>query len=940
MAGPSADEFLDGGQKMDADSFLDGAGPDHSNVVSKALSATVKSPFGLPGTSTHSSALQRGLSAIPGLGPLAEPQQKQWTPEEQDMAKGGTDIMAGAPLRLRNQLSLLVRPKDSDTKQTVDNYFGQDVGLARNKYNELEYTNPDTGRRTLLNPRSDTLQGLSPTVGGAMDATLSTGGAVAAAVPTATATGNPLLTATAATAGSMVGQTISDAGKTLIGEAFGIKPQRSGMDQASAIAKDAAVTGGLTAVGEVVGNIPNLTRLAGTGFLDLKYGKAKELLDLSRDAMNGLKDYWTLIGNQKGVKPNIAELLPGDALPRIWSEKAYKTSPELTAEEEKRINSNLDTLAYNYQSFSDAFKPRKDYITGESGYNIQQEIQNRKATALAEQQMKQALDTADAKGQAAGLPALTETERNQMGTEILDLVKDAGKAKKDQAYGDLRVSLGVPKEVAYDRNSDVWMQSRTTNDQVEMSPVAKAKITNMWTEGMNLLKSPLKSGDKYFSAIPEDFLVTPNHPENGLNFDKKYDILSLIDNIQDLHSGTRAAMAAAKGRIPADEQASAHVAEILENDVKGFLNRKGDPRILDQWERAKQANIEYEENFGRGLMASVISRTGGFENPVYNSFTGKILMSAGKGQDQSGIAKFSDILKGYPDERERVRGMIWSVYKEHFLPPDGVPTKGSFQQFTDKMEGPMKYFFGDGDKAKVSSFEEMTDNLAASAKRLSKFNALWRSSPEYGGIPASSQALSNAVFRESVPPQTLRKMIPLVKNMNPELFAEWQADTALQFARRSSDASGMPVDSLVSKNIAALGPRIELVMGPRYLDNLRTYQRTAQMVQGGAGIRLDPDRPQSVLTQVIRAKFAPPLSAEGRWYQALLNWRKEAAGRVVYNALKSPENLEKFIQQRASTAARPTAAGVLSNLRGEALYNSLFPPGQAQTQQPDTDQSN
>lgn len=915
---------------------------DHTNIVSRSLAARNTSAFQLPPQATHASSVGRALEAIPFVGGAANAmgyggvQQKDWTPEEQDMAKSGVDISSGAPLKLRNLLSLAVEPTDKDTAKTINTFFGQDVGVARNKYNELEYTNPQSGRRTLLSPRSDTLQGLSPTVGGALDTALPTAGAVGAGVPTTAATGMAPLAATASVAGATVGQAIADSGKTVIAAFLGVSPDRTPKEQLEAISKSSLKTGALTAAGEVVGNIPNALRFAGRGFLDLKYGKAKELRDLAADASKSLEDYNRLIGTQAGVKPSVDELLPNQPMVRINKEKAYKSDEELTAEEEKRINSNLDTLAYNYQNFSDAFKPRPDYVSGEGGYNIQQAVQAKKAQALAAQQFDDAMAKADAQSAINGLPPMTETERNAMGTEILDLVKQAGKEKKDRAYGDLKVSLGVPKEVAYDRTSDAWMQARKTEDKVEISPVAQAKLWNMWKEGMALQRSPLRSGDKYFSAIPEGFFADVNKPEEGLAFEgRKYDILSLIDNVQDLHSGTRAAMAASKGRIPADEQANAHVAETLENEVKYFLNRKGDPRILDQWEAAKQANIEFEENFGRGLLSTVVGRTGGFENPVYNAFSAKVLMSAGKGQDQSGVAKFAKILDGYPDEKERVRGMIWSIYKDHYLPPSGIPDKASWGKFTDQMEGPMKYFFGDGDKTKVADFSAMTDNLASSAKKLATFRQVWNAS-DLGGIPRTSQGLSNAVFRESNAPQVLRRMVSLVKNLNPTLYKEWQADTALQFARRSSDASGMPVDSLISKQIAALGPRIELVMGPQYLRNLQTYNRVAQMVQGGSGIRLDPDRPQSVLTQVIRAKFAPPLSAEGRWYQALLNWRKRAAGRVVYNALKSPEGLDRFIRETSSSAARPTSVGVLAALRGEALYNSLLSPTPEQSEQPDT----
>jgi len=244
------------------------------------------------------------------------------------------------------------------------------------------------------------------------------------------------------------------------------------------------------------------------------------------------------------------------------------------------------------------------------------------------------------------------------------------------------------------------------------------------------------------------------------------------------------------------------------------------------------------------------------------------------------------------------------------------------------MEGPMKYFFTDAERAKFQGIDDMTSALAASTSKLKAFQAAWNASPEYGGIPKTSQGLSNAVFRNAVSPQVLDKMLTVVKKMQPELFKEWQADTARQFAIRTSDASGMPVDSLISKYLDQYGNRLTKVMGPQYVANLRTYQKTAQMVQGGTGIKLDPDRPQSVLQQVIRAKFAPPMSEEGRWYSALLNWRKRAAGRVVYNALKSPEGLDSFIRSAAANAATPLAGGVWAQLNGAALVQSLS--GQSQ----------
>jgi len=961
--GISADDFLDGKDApvSKADAFLDGEAPDHSGIVGKSLAATVRTPYSLPQTNTQMPpAWKRGLAAVPGLGPLAQVTNEPWKPEEQEMAKSGTDIMSGAPLGLRNKLSLLVDPSDTQTREVVNQHYGQDVGLARNKYGELEYTNPETGRRTLLKPRGETLQSMAPTVGGSMDVAGQTGGALVAGLPTAAATGNPLLAAGAGALGAGVGQAVADSGKTVISNyLYGGAGVKAPQEQLTDISKNAVKAVGTTAIGEVVGGIPAAGRFLGRGFLDLSYGKALDLQAMSKEAQAGLKDYYSLIGSQVGVKPSISELVPSDPMARIISEKAYKASEQLTAEEEKRINSNLDTLSYNYQNFTDAFKPSKSYEYGSAGYNIQQELEAKKAAALSQQQLNDAVLKADAKSQIAGLPTMSETERNAELTQMLNKLEEAGKAEKDKAYGDLKVALGYPEVAAYARNSDKWFGVNTPENNVTISVLGRGKIESMWQKGYDLNKSGvLNSGDKYWSAIPDAFYKDPKNPSKGLKWTqgedkvaaggedadllkefgvpneskpapaKAFSVFELIDNVQDLRSGTRAAMAASKGQIPADEQASADVAEILEHEIRMNLTDRGDGRILDLWENAKQKNAQYQDNFRRGIINTVMKRTGGFEDPVYNSATAGLLMRAGKGQDQSGVAQFAGILKGAPEEQERVRNMIWSVYKDHYLPPNGIPDKRSWQKFQTQMEGPMKYFFTDAERAKFQGIDDMTSALAASTSKLKAFQAAWNASPEYGGIPKTSQGLSNAVFRNAVSPQVLDKMLTVVKKMQPELFKEWQADTARQFAIRTSDASGMPVDSLISKYLDQYGNRLTKVMGPQYVANLRTYQKTAQMVQGGTGIKLDPDRPQSVLQQVIRAKFAPPMSEEGRWYSALLNWRKRAAGRVVYNALKSPEGLDSFIRSAAANAATPLAGGVWAQLNGAALVQSLS--GQSQ----------
>jgi hypothetical protein len=913
---------------------------DHSNIVAKSQEQ------GFSGGGRHGGIMspmpdnhlpvqlppykERYAQPVSPFGQSAPPGTVQWSPAEKAKAAAGIDITSGAPHALRNQLSMMISPKEGDIKRVVNQYYGQDVDVQRDELGNITYRDPSSGRTTYLEGQGQNLKNLTPTVGGSMDTVLSGGAAAGAGVLAGASSGNPFLGAGASVVGGAVGQGASDVGKLVINSIMNNGANKPTFDEnVEGVLKDSAKAGVNTAIGAGIGLLPAVGRLFGryTPSINLKYGKATELLDQTAVATRDLNEYNTLVGNTKDLKPSIPELLPNDGEIRTVAERARKTSDALTAQEEKRVNSNLDALSYNYKNFSDSFKPSPDYQPGSSGFNMQQEFAQKKAQALAQQQLQDSFARANATRAAQGLPALSQTEMNQMSTEMLNTVESAGSDKVNKAYGDLKVMLGVPKETAYDRTSGSLLQGRKTNDVMELNAVTRAKIQNLWQKGKDLnTTSPGKNGDKYWAAIPEDFLETPSHPENGLAdlTTKKYDILSTIENVQDIHNGVRNAMRASRGQIQPDDQAAAHTADILEENIGWHLETKGDPKILDAWENAKQLNRQYNADFRQGILNQVMTREGGFTSPVYTTSTAKLLMSAGKGADQSGVAKLADVLKGDPNANENVRSMIWSIYKEHYLPQDGVPTAATFSKFKDDLQGPIRHFFGDDDLAKMSSFSDMTDKLAASAKSLKLFNQAWRASPEYGGIPTNSQALTRAVFQQKTAPQVLDKMVSVLKATRPDLLKEWQADTAQELARTVSDKAGVPVASNLNSLLNNLSPRIEKVMGPEFVANLRAVQKAASMAQSGPGVvQLSPDKPQSIMTQAVRAMFAPPMSSEGRWYSGLLEWRKRAAGRVVYNALSSPEGLKAFVATSRNQATSPTAAAVLGNLNGRSLISTL-----------------
>lgn len=270
------------------------------------------------------------------------------------------------------------------------------------------------------------------------------------------------------------------------------------------------------------------------------------------------------------------------------------------------------------------------------------------------------------------------------------------------------------------------------------------------------------------------------------------------------------------------------------------------------------------------------------------------------------------------------------------MPSDGIPTRATFQQFKDKMEGPMKTFFGQDDMDKMTTFEDMTDNLTKSSQKLAAFNKAWKRDPDYGGIPLNSNSLTNAVMSKSVAPQVLDKMTNMLRATQPGLLKEWQSDTAAAFAKKTSDANGVPDPTLMAGALKDWKDRLDSVMEPGYTMNIGTLQRAAQIGTGGAVKRqLNPDKEDSILTKIVQTIWAPPLSEEGRFYQGVLTYRKRAAARVVYNALSSQEGLEGFIRNTAYQAANPTAGGVVADLGGRSLLDSLKSNNNGQQRTPE-----
>lgn len=886
-------------------------------VVDNATSQNMR-PFKLPDAKSHNIESQP-----PPFDPIVT--DVPWSDREKDMAKNGIDIVSGVPYGLKTNLDMIPGATDEDRKYVINKYFGQDVGVRRNQYGELQFNNPRTGLPTTVFSH----QYNAPTVGSAFDLIGQATGAIAGG-GAAMETGSPFAVGAASTAGSALGQSVVDIGKLVASKALGTyNPSRTASDNIKAVAGDAKDAAENTAIGETVGGVPRIGRwfLNSSRKIGLKYSDALDLQDAAQSANQDLGDYYKLVGTQHQLMLSIPELTQ-DPKARMAFNKAWRTGDDIAAEEEGRVNSNLSQLAYNFKNIADMYKPSDpSYTQGSSGQNIKDVFVQKKQAGLLDAQLRAQVEQDNAKRVALGLPQMSPEQMNQRLTDMLNTAEQAGKSNVDKAYADLKVALGVPASVAGLKTSDRYFQEQVPTVMLGLSPVSKMKLQNYYNEAIRDLHGiDPDIGRQKLAAIPEGLLTKLDEYGNagtvpGLNLDRQDDLYHVVESIQNMRYGIRQAMKTNKGNIQPRDQDVATMEDILSENVESYFKRNGNPAVMDKWEAAQQATRDYAAQFRQGVLREVMQKQDGFTPTVYNQAVSKLLMNSGKeAASQSGPRELAGILKGDPEAYNDVRNMIWGIYQNHYLPSDGIPTRASFNQFKDDLAGPIKYFFSDADRAKMDSFDSLTGLIKDSTNAVKKFNQQWTSST-YGKLgKPSSYGLSNAVFSQSISPQNLKGLGNFLRDNNPDLLEQLRSDTALKFAQQTSD-NGVPNPQKIAAYVAKYGDRLNDIMGPQYLNNVQVLSGAMQRIVGPQ-VKLEPDAAQSIFEQVIRAKFAPPLSEEGRWYSALLEARRRAAGRVVYNALSSPIGLSKFIRDRDVDNKTQIGMGILGELGGKTLTMS------------------
>lgn len=910
MAG-TFDDLIPNGNKS-VGGFNDLIPTDHSNTVNNSLAQTVNKPFELPaakGTIKNRNPLYDPRIPRSAQGPETTT-DIPWTDEDKAVANSGVDIITGAPYGLRNLVDLASTEKEK--LAAINHYFAskgiyQEGARIGPVSHEIEYKNPDTGRYTLYSPRTAGLS--APTVPNAatqlMTGTGATVGAFFGGIP-------------GAAFGAGTGRWAAETGKMIINAALGNSRGDTGEYTRNLVG---------TAGGEA------LASLAGSGasFVGNKLGKfviygpiAKDVfskaeaplvLSKAQEAQESLADYYKL-ADSRNFKPDVAQL-SGDPAAHLAMQHGALGSEYTQIMYKRRQDANISDLQQTFKKVTDAYKdPDVPPLT--SGQGIQEWQQQLRDAQKAQLELQKSVAEGEAKRQAGGYVDVNKTDAVQRVTEALNLIKDEDKAGVDKAYGDLAVKLGVPAQVAYEKNSDRLLQSQQFAIPFQFSKVGLTKLNNMLDEAVRLGNVDPDLMKAKMGAIPEGWLFKDEEGKPGIVNDPK-DLYAVIQSLQSLRTGLRAANFRSKGILEPDAQAMAQVAEIMRNDITEMFRLRGDPEVLDTFEQAEQAAKQYAMRWRGTILGEAAKKQDGYTTPTYNQGVAQALLS----NNREANRELAGILDGDPMAKDEVRQMLLGIYRNHYMNEDGTPTPRLHQKFLKDFQEPLNAFFTMDENKQLGQMGQFAKTIEDATAKIARLNQAWNSQP-FGKLASmNSLAISRAAFSNS---KDLAGVGTWLARENPELLKQLQSDTAQQIADRvmgKGTISTTQLDNILSETKY---PAIRDIMPHEYMANLRTIANAAK-IQGRLPeeFKTDPNLLKYAVRGVI-GYFGP----EARWYHFMTKVRQLTSSRLMYNALSSPENMQEFIKAQNLPVEKARRAGVLSVLGADALgldYNQNLATG-------------
>lgn len=812
-------------------------------------------------------------------------QEAQENPTVEQRAKlTGVGTTEGAPANVRTAASF---GDESSIQKALDKEFGAGVEVRKGPdTGELEFKLQGSDKFELLNSPGLDASDVGSMAGESLVAGADVMGSIFGATVgggVATSVGGPAATAGGATVGTVIGSTaftfVGEMTRLAIGKVLGIHDK-----SASEIANEALIKGGIA------------------GSLTLATFGGIKIFTAVRNALKGRKFSGTAeelgIGANAEADEVIAEI-------NKVADNAFQPRPGQRAGPELR---EIDEL---FQRDVNLGQTKAFREIDEANLSVLDEFfaaTQKKAAGTGEDQL-----TSVTKAQKS-----IEDRFITKNTENIDDVLSANVAKVDEIAAKIDVDDFIPSDAGVVIRGVAEAEQKALKES--FSPRYARFSEGEFGQLSNTLNnaSPLLRLSKELSKEEQRLLVNgfKNNAELIRPTGKEARTITLQE-IQETLKGINALkIKATKGLTSegADVATLDRVKGALKEERRLLLENNGRTDLYNEVQQLDRDLLIAKDSVDRSIIGDLMRVNQGRFVVKDDTVMKKILRSDVDSQ------RIFEATKGHNAAREAIRDAMFADYKKSVFKTaaDGSESLSvsAHNRFMDNpvFTANVQRFFSDADQkliGKAGEFAKVMKKQATQAKAMKS-----RLEKSFGAKVASGdpEAMLQIVFDDKL----TGKSSALVKMLRQDP----EALNAMRFATKEKIRQTIirqgTLDKTQFDNIFDSANRVgnlEEIMGKEYVKNLSTLNKALGLLTEKSGLKgsIEPST-SSVVKDLFRAVFAPPLSPKGRVLSAAQSGRKTKLVELIGEAMKDERKLKKLISLTNIPFESKQAVAILTSL--------------------------
>ena len=808
-------------------------------------------PFQLP-PDIQAPITGRGPSGT--FDPISAP---QFDPQEQALAQQGIDITTGSPVgRVAGGFAQNPALQAEDLKGRLAEHFGQEVPVSMGQAG-LEFVNPETNRRTLVDEVTLSGGDIADLVGPAVTAVPAGLGAI----------GGPL--------GAALGGGLGEAARRGIGEAIGVRDETAEQFSkgvaGAALAEGVLTKGGDLAIGAVQ---------RGRNFLKppaVTPGAAERALS----ALEADQAIANEIAQRTGqpFQPFTGQLSSDPTL--LGGQASVLASPQTAVPIRNQLRQNETTL----EGFFDDLNPQATAPDTATGRAIQVEArgQTQPRVEAARGQVSQQVE--ELERLTAAIP------QGQNSAIISELGEQAAagrtafKATEDDAWNVVRQQMGV-------------------NPDTALSEV-KVPITGDLAISLKRLQREAAEAIDPATAAGKTVLV----PE-GLTGDA-VDLNQLQVHLSSLRRRQRLSK---KGEVATDPQGRdiGRIERQLVNRRNEFL-KETNPTLLQAIEDAEGLTAIRASSFDKGLLAQVLRKEGGEWQLKDSELIGRVLGSG----DRQSMQHLVSVLNGHPAGVPTLQRSYLQFYRNEVV-RDGIPQADLHRRFIEQNGEAVEVLFPG--QSQIRQLGEFEKTVTRQVDRFNRFEKAVESSFRGRIQNIAPERIAEDVLSKRFSLKEMSRLMNLAETagVKKQYQAAISDQIRRRFLSPTSGLNLNAMDKFVGANSERLttvfgGQYI------RDMNLLLKGLKTIRTSPGGIGTTRNPTLLGSMIEGLARVTVARPLSPGGVGLTRALGFRERAAQRMMAAAISDPNALRAIVANGNKDIRNRTVARVLAAFGGSSL---------------------